>query len=85
MLPKARTPTRQDWQRLSQTWRSSLDGRIAEIEVLRDKLSLCIGCGCLSLDSCALFNPGDHAALAGAGAHYLFGKSLAANSVQGQH
>ena len=85
MLPKARTPTRQDWQRLSQTWRSSLDGRIAEIEALRDKLSLCIGCGCLSLDSCALFNPGDQAALAGAGAHYLFGKSPVANSAQGQH
>ena len=72
-LPQARTPDRRDWERLSQTWRSSLDGRIAELGALRDRLSGCIGCGCLSLESCALFNPGDHAADVGAGAQYLFG------------
>ena len=72
-LPQARTPNHGDWERLSQTWRSSLDDRIAELEALRDKLSGCIGCGCLSLDSCALFNPEDQAAVHGAGAHYLFG------------
>lgn len=72
-LPQARTPDRRDWERLSQTWRGSLDERIAELEALRDKLSGCIGCGCLSLDTCALFNPEDQAAAAGAGAHYLFG------------
>ena len=60
-------------ERLSQTWRGSLDGRIAEFEALRDRLSGCIGCGCLSLESCGLFNPGDRAA--GAGAHYLFGEA----------
>jgi len=72
-LPQARTPDRHDWERLSQAWRGSLDDRIAELEALRDKLSGCIGCGCLSLDTCALFNPEDRAAAAGAGAHYLFG------------
>ena len=74
-LPQARTPDRQDWERLSQAWRGSLDGRIAELEALRDRLSGCIGCGCLSLESCALFNPDDRAASAGAGAHYLFGRA----------
>ena len=74
-LPQARTPNRQDWERLSQAWRSSLDGRIAELEALRDRLSGCIGCGCLSLESCGLFNPGDQAADVGAGAQYLFGKA----------
>ena len=74
-LPEARTPDRHDWERLSQTWRSSLDGRIAELEALRDRLSGCIGCGCLSLENCGIFNPGDRAASAGAGAHYLFGEA----------
>ena len=73
-LPEARTPDRHDWERLSQAWRSLLDRRISELEALRDNLSGCIGCGCLSLDRCNLFNPGDRAASAGAGAHYLFGE-----------
>ena len=72
-LPQARTPDRRDWERLSQAWRISLEGRIAELEALRDRLSGCIGCGCLSLENCGLFNPGDQAAEAGAGAQYLFG------------
>ena len=74
-LPRARTPDQHDWEHLSQSWRSRLDGRIAELEALRDRLSRCIGCGCLSLERCALFNPGDRAASAGAGAHYLFGSA----------
>ena len=74
-LPQARTPNRHDWERLSQTWRDSLEGRIAELEALRDKLSGCIGCGCLSLENCAIFNPSDRAAEVGAGAHYLFGEA----------
>ena len=72
-LPQGRTPDRHDWQRLSQSWRGSLDERIADLQALRDRLSGCIGCGCLSLESCALFNPADRAALAGAGARYLVG------------
>ena len=74
-LPQARTPNRHDWGRLSQTWRSSLDSRIAELEALRDRLSGCIGCGCLSLENCGIFNRGDRAAGAGAGAHYLFSEA----------
>ena len=74
-LPRARTPNEHDWERLSQTWRGALDGRIAELEALRDRLSGCIGCGCLSLERCALFNPGDQAANAGSGAQYLLRRS----------
>ena len=74
-LPQARTPNRHDWELLSQTWRGSLDGRIAELEALRDKLTGCIGCGCLSLENCAIFNPSDRAASGGSGAHYLFGEA----------
>ncbi len=74
-LPKARTPNRRDWERLSVTWRSVLDDRIAALETVREKLSGCIGCGCLSLESCSLFNPDDRAARRGPGARYLIGDS----------
>jgi len=66
-LPDGRTPTRADWQRLSRAWRSRLDEQIARIEALRDRLDGCIGCGCLSLRTCALNNPGDAAAAQGSG------------------
>ncbi|MCX5383366.1 redox-sensitive transcriptional activator SoxR [Streptomyces sp. NBC_00083] len=58
-LPEERTPTRQDWARLSETWRSELDRRIEQLGRLRDHLTDCIGCGCLSLDNCVLSNPDD--------------------------
>jgi MerR family transcriptional regulator, redox-sensitive transcriptional activator SoxR len=58
-LPDRRTPTRRDWERLSEAWRSELDDRISGLQRLRDNLSGCIGCGCLSLDLCKLVNPGD--------------------------
>ncbi|MEE6283103.1 redox-sensitive transcriptional activator SoxR [Georgenia sp. MJ170] len=58
-LPDGRTPTRQDWQRLSARWRSELDERIHQLEQLRDDFTDCIGCGCLSLDRCTLANPKD--------------------------
>ena len=58
-LPEGRTPTKADWTRLSRSWRSTLDERIARLERLRDTLDDCIGCGCLSLKSCNLANPGD--------------------------
>ena len=73
LLPEARTPNRSDWERLSATWRSSLDDRIVQLEALRDRLSGCIGCGCLSLETCSLFNSDDRAADRGAGARYLMG------------
>jgi MerR family redox-sensitive transcriptional activator SoxR len=66
-LPEGRTPTAQDWARLSRAWRSRLDEQIRRIERLRDKLDGCIGCGCLSLTACALNNPGDEAAAEGPG------------------
>lgn len=66
-LPDGRTPTKADWHRLSASWRSRLDEQIRRIELLRDRLDNCIGCGCLSLRSCALYNPGDELADAGPG------------------
>lgn len=58
-LPDERTPTREDWARLSAAWRSELDERIKHLGRLRDHLTDCIGCGCLSLETCVLSNPGD--------------------------
>jgi MerR family redox-sensitive transcriptional activator SoxR len=72
-LPDSRTPTKDDWERLSRVWRPRLDEQIAALERLRDKLTSCIGCGCLSFRACALYNPGDRAARFGAGARYLLG------------
>ena len=70
-LPADRTPTKRDWERLSQQWREELDERIATLEAIRGRLTGCIGCGCLSLRRCALLNPEDKAAQAGPGARYL--------------
>jgi len=70
-LPDGRPPTRADWSRLSRTWRARLDDQIAALSKLRDGLDSCIGCGCLSLKTCAMQNPGDLAAPAGPGAVYL--------------
>lgn len=72
-LPQGRTPTKSDWTRLSQEFRADLDDRIAQLEALRDKLDGCIGCGCLSLETCALYNPEDKAATRGSGPRYLMG------------
>jgi MerR family transcriptional regulator, redox-sensitive transcriptional activator SoxR len=70
-LPEKRTPTKADWHRLSKEWRPRLDEQIRRIELLRDRLDGCIGCGCLSLKSCALTNPHDDLAAAGPGAVLL--------------
>jgi len=72
-LPEARTPTQEDWTRLSHGFRHKLDERIAALTELRDKLTQCIGCGCLSLQRCQLYNPGDRAQRKGTGARYLLG------------
>ena len=66
-----RVPTRRDWGHLSRRWREDLDRRIATLEALRDRLTTCIGCGCLSIDRCSLLNPDDEAAALGPGAHSL--------------
>ena len=70
-LPGERTPTKRDWERLSRRWRDDLDRRIATLNALRDRLTGCIGCGCLSLKTCSLLNPEDEAAALGAGPQYL--------------
>lgn len=72
-LPDERTPSVADWRRLSRTWQRRLDERITELEQLRDSLTSCIGCGCLSLRRCALYNPQDRASTLGTGARYLLG------------
>jgi MerR family redox-sensitive transcriptional activator SoxR len=72
-LPRSRTPTKPDWARLSRSWRPQLDEHIAMLERLRDQLDECIGCGCLSLRSCALYNTDDAAAGLGPGPRYLLG------------
>jgi MerR family redox-sensitive transcriptional activator SoxR len=66
-LPTDRVPTSRDWARLSAGWRGDLDDRILHLQRLRDNLADCIGCGCLSLRSCALSNPGDVLAEQGPG------------------
>jgi MerR family redox-sensitive transcriptional activator SoxR len=58
-LPQGRAPNAADWRRISEDWRARLDEQIAAIEALRDRLDGCIGCGCLSLRTCALYNPED--------------------------
>lgn len=70
-LPRSRTPTATDWARLSRSWRGRLDEQIRSIERLRDQLDSCIGCGCLSLRTCALSNPDDALRARGPGAVLL--------------
>ena len=70
-LPSARTPTKADWEKVSRSWRARIDDEIAALEQLRDGLTSCIGCGCLSLQRCRLSNPADSQASRGPGAVYL--------------
>jgi len=72
-LPGGRTPTPQDWSRIAERFRARLDQRIETLQNLRDNLDGCIGCGCLSLPKCALYNPGDRAGDKGSGPRYLMG------------
>ena len=72
-LPEQRTPTKADWEKMSRVWRGQLDERIAELQSLREDLTDCIGCGCLSLKACALYNPQDTASRGGSGPRYLLG------------
>ena len=70
-LPDGRTPSQRDWERLSASWRPRLDAQIAMLERLRDRLTGCIGCGCLSMKACKLLNPGDLVAERGPGPRYV--------------
>ncbi len=69
-LPRHRVPERSDWAKLSARWRARIEARIAELERLKDGMTVCIGCGCLSLDRCRFSNPGDRAGRRGPGARY---------------
>jgi len=75
-LPHGRTPTARDWQRISTGLKAAIDARIAELERTRDVLDGCIGCGCLSLERCALYNPDDRAAKRGAGPRFTHEPAL---------
>jgi MerR family redox-sensitive transcriptional activator SoxR len=70
-LPPARQPTKRDWERLSRSWARELDERIETLQAIRGRLTTCIGCGCLSLKTCGLLNPGDESAALGPGANYF--------------
>jgi MerR family transcriptional regulator, redox-sensitive transcriptional activator SoxR len=76
-LPDGRTPTPDDWSALSAGWRRQLDERIDLLVALRDDLDSCIGCGCLSLERCRLYNPDDAASARGAGPRFWLGDSSA--------
>jgi MerR family redox-sensitive transcriptional activator SoxR len=70
-LPEGRTPTKRDWEKISQNFRAELQQRIDIMTRMRDRLDGCIGCGCLSLDKCALYNPEDSASQQGTGPRFL--------------
>jgi MerR family transcriptional regulator, redox-sensitive transcriptional activator SoxR len=73
VLPADRAPSAREWAKMSLGWRRRLDERISALEALRNELSGCIGCGCLSLQRCRLYNPDDVAATRGEGPRYLLG------------
>ena len=72
-LPDKRTPTKRDWEKLSTQWKDQLDDRISRLQDLREKLAGCIGCGCLSMNRCTLYNKQDCASSLGTGPRYLLG------------
>jgi len=80
-LPPQSAPGREDWSRLSATWRGRIDERIGELERLKAGLTECIGCGCLSLDRCKLANPDDRAGRLGSGPRYWLGDPPPAQAV----
>lgn len=73
VLPQGRTPTQRDWAKISRAFGRVLDGRIAKMTLMRQRLDGCIGCGCLSLKTCALYNPEDCMQAKGVGPRFLLG------------
>lgn len=82
-LPPDRVPTGRDWSQLSRRWTARIDARIGELVRMRDSLSGCIGCGCLSLERCQLANPGDRAAKLGPGPRHWVGDENAEKKEKG--
>ncbi len=80
LLPGDRAPTKKEWSRAARTWQARIDAKIAELRRMSDTLDGCIGCGCLSLRTCALYNPDDSAAGHGQGARWLLGDESPAES-----
>ncbi len=74
-LPMGRTPNAKDWAKISQKFLGDIDARIGRLEMMRDKLTGCIGCGCLSMERCKLYNPDDIAAENGRGAAFVLQNS----------
>lgn len=74
LLPDQRTPTKNDWTKISKNFATALDAKIETLQQLRDNLDGCIGCGCLSLENCKLYNPADRAGKNGPGPRYLMGE-----------
>lgn len=72
-LPYGRTPDRRDWEQIAGQWQALLDRRIEALQQMKHKLTSCIGCGCLLLEHCALYNPADQASRQGSGPRYLLG------------
>ena len=73
--PEGSAPTAREWAAMSAGWRDDVDRRIAALVALRDQITSCIGCGCLSLEACGLLNPADAAAVTGTGARFLQGET----------
>ena len=73
LLPGDRAPTRAEWSRAARSWQARIDAKIADLQRMSDTLTSCIGCGCLSLRRCSLYNPADKAAQFGPGARWLLG------------
>ncbi len=84
-LPDDRPPTKADWARISRRFRADIDARIDALSALRDRLDGCIGCGCLSLKTCALYNPADRAGARGTGPRYLMGDAAPAEKISRPH
>src|SRR5580698_6658387 len=78
LLPADKAPTRAQWARAARAWQARIDQRVAELQTMSETLGSCIGCGCLSLRRCALYNPADAAARLGSGARWLLGDELPA-------
>jgi MerR family transcriptional regulator, redox-sensitive transcriptional activator SoxR len=73
LLPADRAPNKREWSRAARSWRARIDAKVAELQLLSATLDSCIGCGCLSLRTCSLYNPQDAAASLGQGARWLLG------------